>query len=139
MGESRLVWLEKEQFVGFDGAGHPVVVSSEAPENAVGAKPSDLLLIALASCTAVDIVRILGKQRQALTGLEISARGDQELDPPWRFTAIHLTFRLRGRSLKPEVVRKAVELAEGKYCSVSASLRPQVKISYEIEIVPDPA
>jgi putative redox protein len=124
VGESRLVWLEKERFVGFDGAGHPVVVSSETPENAVGAKPSDLPLIALASCTAVDIVRILGKQRQVLTGLEISARGEQELDPPWRFNAFHLAFRVRGRSLKPEAVRKAVELAEGMYCPVSASLRP---------------
>jgi len=114
-------------------------VSSQTPDNAVGTKPSDLLLIALASCTAVDIVRILAKQRQALIGLEISAHGEQEADPPWRFTAIHLTFRVRGRNLQPETVRKAVELAESKYCSVAASLRPQVKISYDVEIVPDPA
>jgi len=137
MGESRLVWLEKEQFVGFDGAGHPVVVSSQGGENGVGLKPSDLLLVSLASCTAVDVVRILAKQRQVLTGFEIAVRGEQEADPPWRFTRIHLSYCLRGRNLQPEAVRKAVELAEGKYCSVSASLRPQVSITLEIEILPD--
>ena len=114
-------------------------MSSQTPDNAVGTKPSDLLLIALASCTAVDIVRILATQRQALIGLEISAHGEQEADAPWRFTAIHLTFRVRGRNLQPETVRKAVELAESKCCLAAASLRPQVKISDDIEIVPDPA
>lgn len=137
VGESRLVWLEKEQFVAFDGGGHPVVVSSQSPENAVGAKPSDLLLMALASCTAVDVVRILAKQRQALSGLEIVVRGTQETDPPWRFTDIHLVYRLRGRGLKPEAVDKAIELAEGKYCSVSASLKPQVNITWESELLPE--
>jgi putative redox protein len=139
MAESRLVWLEKEKFVGFDGAGHPVVVSSQDPENAVGLKPVDLLMLALASCSAVDLVRILAKQRQTVTGLEIAVRGDQEPEAPWRFVNIHVTYRLRGRGLNDEGVRKAVELAEGKYCSVAASLRPQVTITHAIELTEDPA
>jgi len=139
VGESRLVWLEKEQFVAFDSGGHSVVVSSQSPENAVGAKPSDLLLMALASCTAVDVVRILAKQRQTLSGLEIVVRGTQEADPPWRFTDIHMIYRLRGRGLKPVAVRKAIELAEGKYCSVSASLKPQVNITWESQLLPEAA
>jgi putative redox protein len=93
--------------------------------------------MALASCTAVDVVRILAKQRQALSGLEIVVRGTQETDPPWRFTDIHLVYRLRGRGLKPEAVDKAIELAEGKYCSVSASLKPQVNITWESELLPE--
>jgi putative redox protein len=138
MPESRLVWLEKERFVGFDGAGHPVVVSSQDPENAVGLKPTDLLMLALASCSALDVVRILAKQRQVLTGLEIAVRGEQEPEPPWRFTSMHVTYRLRGRSLNEEGVHKAVELAEGKYCSVAASLQPQVAITHAIEVTEDP-
>ena len=98
-----------------------------------------MLLIALPSCTAVDIVRILATQRQALIGLEISAHDEREADAPWRLTAIRLTFRVRGRNLQPETVRKAVELAESKCCLAAASLRPQVKISDDVEIVPDPA
>jgi putative redox protein len=139
VAESRLVWLEKEKFVGFDGAGHPVIVSSQDPENAVGLKPTDLLTLALASCSAVDLVRILAKQRQTVTGLEIAVRGDQEAEAPWRFTCMHVTYKLRGRALKEDGVRKAVELAEGKYCSVAASLQPQVTITHAIELTEDPA
>jgi putative redox protein len=139
MAESRLVWLEKEKFVGFDGAGHPVVISSQDPENAVGLKPTDLLMLALASCSAVDLVRILAKQRQNVSGLEISVRGEQVPDAPWRFTRMHVTYRVQGRALKEDGVRKAVELAEGKYCAVAASLQPQVTINHSIELVEDPA
>jgi len=139
MSESRLVWLEKEQFVGFDGAGHPAVVSSQDAENTVGLKPTDLLMLALASCSAVDLVRILAKQRQSLTGLEIAVSGEQEPEAPWPFTSIHLTYRLQGRALNEEGVRRAVELAEGKYCSVAASLRPQVTITHDLELSEAPA
>jgi putative redox protein len=139
VAETRLVWLEKEKFVGFDGSGHPVVVSSQDPENAVGLKPTDLLMLALASCSAVDLVRILAKQRQAVSGLEIAVRGEQEPEAPWRFTRMHVTYRVRGRALQDDGVRKAVELAEGKYCSVAASLQPQVAITHAIELTEDPA
>ncbi len=139
MGESRLVWLEKEQFVGFDGAGHPVVISTQEAGNAVGLKPTDLLMLALASCSAVDLVRILAKQQQSITGVEIAVRGEQQPEAPWRFTSIHLTYRLRGRALNEERARKAVELAEVKYCSVAASLRPQVTIAHDLELSEDPA
>jgi putative redox protein len=83
-----------------------------------------LLLIALPSCTAVDIVRILATLRQALVGLVISAHGEQETDAPWRFTAIQLTFRVRGRNLQPETVRRAVEPAESKCCLAAARPAP---------------
>ena len=139
MAESRLVWLEREEFVGFDGAGHPVVVSSQDPESAVGLKPTDLLMLALASCSAVDLVRILAKQRQVLTGLEIGVSGEQEPEAPWPFKSMHVTYRVRGRALDKDGVRKAVELAEGKYCSVAASLRPQVSITHAIELIEDQA
>jgi putative redox protein len=139
VAESTLVWLRQEQFVGFDGAGHPVVVSNQDPENAVGLKPTDLLMLALASCSAVDLVRILAKQRQVVTGLEIGVSGKQEAEPPWPFTSMHVIYRVRGRALDGDGVRRAVELAEGKYCSVAASLRPQVTITHAIELAEDQA
>jgi len=139
VAEARLVWLEKEKFVGFDGAGHPVVLSSQDPHDAVGLKPSDLLMVALAGCAAVDLVRILDKQRQVVTGLEIAVSGEQQPKAPWAFAKLHLVYRLRGRGLKEEGVRKAVDLAEGKYCSVAASLRPQVEITHAIEMSEEPA
>ena len=120
--------------MGFDGSGHSVVLSSQEPESAGGVKPTELLMLALASCSAVDLVRILGKQRQSVTGLEITVSGEQDPEPPWRFTRMHVIYRVRGRALKEDGVRRAVELSEGKYCSVAASLRPQVEITHSLEV-----
>jgi putative redox protein len=111
------------------------VISTEAPRDESGFKPTDLLLLALAGCTSVDVVGILQKKRQGLSSLEVDLRGEQEADPPCAFRWIGMHFRLQGTALTPEGVRQAVELAEGKYCSVAASLRPGVEIRTTFEIV----
>lgn len=133
MSQAQLTWVESEQFVGIDDSKHSVVLSTQGEGNGVGVKPSDLLLIALAGCTAVDVVRIIDKGRQTLTGMKIDVRADQDQDPPWKFRSIHLHYRLRG-TLTPELVQRAIELSEQKYCSISASLRPQVEITTSYEI-----
>jgi putative redox protein len=136
---TRLVWSGEGLFVGIDSNKHSVVISTQDEDNRVGMKPSDLLLVALASCTAVDVVSILRKKRQPPSRLEVAADGVQDESPPWRFRTIHLTYQLRGRNLTPEAVARAIELAEGRYCSVSASLRPQVEITTSFEILPEEA
>jgi len=135
MSTVQVIWLQKGQFVGVDSSKHSVVVSRQDEENGIGVKPSDLLLIALASCTAVDVVEILRKKRARLEGLEIGAEGVQDPDPPWTFRSIHLKYRLRGKGLIATDVARAIELAESKYCSVSASVKPTVQVSYEFEIL----
>jgi len=134
---TRLVWCGEGLFVGIDTNRHSVVISTQDEENRVGMKPSDLMLVALASCTAVDVVAILRKKRQPAARLEVTADGVQDDDPPWRFRTIHLNFRLRGRGLTPEAVARAIELSEKRYCSVAASLRPQVAITTSYEILPE--
>lgn len=131
---TRLVWCKDGLFVGIDTNKHSVVISTQDEENRVGMKPSDLLLVALASCTAVDVVSILRKKRQLLASLEVAAAGEQDSDPPWQFRKIHLTYVVQGEDLTPDAVARAIELAEGRYCSVSASLRPQVEITTSFEI-----
>jgi len=96
---TRLVWCGEGLYVGIDTNKHSVVISTQDEENRVGMKPSDLLMVALASCTAVDVVAILRKKRQLLASLEILADGEQDADPPWRFRRIHLTYRMRGKNL----------------------------------------
>ena len=136
---TRLVWCGEGLFVGIDTNKHSIVISTQDEENRVGTKPSDLLLVALASCSAVDVVAILRKKHQPLSRLEVAADGVQDPDPPWRFRAIHLTYLLRGRNLTAEAVARAIELSEGQYCSVAASLRPQVEITTSFEIQPEGA
>lgn len=130
-----VTWLKQRQFVGTDGTGHSVVLSSQDEENGVGMSPSQLLLVSLAGCTAYDVVSILEKKRQTLTGLEIKVTGDQDEDPPWTYRKIHMEYLVRGDGLSEKAVRDAIELSEEKYCSVAATLRGTVEITYDYTIV----
>ncbi|RPJ24452.1 MAG: OsmC family peroxiredoxin, partial [Chloroflexi bacterium] len=79
MGTATVKWISGKQFIGIDSTQHSIVLST--PDEGIGIKPSDLLLIAVASCTAVDIVEILSKKRLPLNHLEISCSGEQDQDP----------------------------------------------------------
>jgi len=134
MAEVQIKWLERRQFVGIDSTRHSVVISGTGPEDGVGMKPAELLLIALGACSAFDVLDILEKKRQRVTGLEIRVRGDQDPDPPWAFRRIHVLYRVRGRGLAPKAVEDAVRLSEEKYCAVSATVRGVAEITHTIEI-----
>lgn len=133
MANANVKWIGGKTFVGIDSTNHSVVLST--PDEGVGMKPSELMLVALAACTAVDVVEILGKKRQNLVALNISASAEQDADPPWTFRKIHLKYSLKG-DLTEAAVQQAVELSEEKYCSVAATLRGKAEITYEYEILP---
>jgi putative redox protein len=136
MGTSTVKWIGGKTFLGVDSTSHSVVLST--PGDGLGIKPSDLLLIAIASCSAVDLVEILNKKRMPLSELEISVTSQQDEDPPWTFRKIHLSFCLRGDHLTEKAVSQAITLAEEKYCSVAATVRATTKITTEFSILPDP-
>ncbi len=133
MSSASVKWIGGKQFIGVDSTKHSVVLST--PDEGVGMKPSELMLVALASCTAVDVVEILNKKRLGLEALEISAEAEQEKDPPWTFRKIHLTYRLKGEKLTEKDVAQAIELSEEKYCSVAATLRGVAEITTSFEIL----
>ncbi|NPV57934.1 MAG: OsmC family protein [Anaerolineae bacterium] len=135
MANATVRWIGSKQFVGIDSTNHSVVLST--PGDGVGMKPSELLLVALAACTAVDVVEILEKKRQPLTSLEISASGEQDADPPWTFRKINLHYKLAGKGLTDKAVQQAIELSEEKYCSVSATVRGVAEISTSFEVLPE--
>jgi putative redox protein len=128
----QIKWLDKLEFVGTDSTKHSLVMSSQDEENATGLKPSELLLLALGGCTAVDVVTIMRKKRQAVTGLEINVRGEQDKNPPWTFRHIHLEYVVRGKGLSEKGLAQAIEISEEKYCSVKNSLTCEVTSSYRI-------
>ena len=133
MGTATVKWIDGKQFIGIDSTRHSVVLST--PDEGIGIKPSDLLLLAVASCTAVDVVKILEKKRMPLTHLEISATGDQDQDPPWTFRKIHLHYKVGGKNLTEKAVALAIQLSEEKYCSVAATVRATAQITTEFEIL----
>jgi putative redox protein len=97
--EVTLTWVQKKQFVGTDSSRHSVVISSQDEENGTGMKPAELLLLALASCSAYDVVGILAKKKLNLTGLEVNVAGEQEPAPPWPYRRITMEFVVRGSGL----------------------------------------
>ncbi|MGB7539921.1 MAG: OsmC family protein [Anaerolineales bacterium] len=139
MSEVRLDWLRGKTFVGTDSTRHSIVLSSSDESNGTGVKPSDLLLLGLASCASVDVVEILTKKRQPPEAMEVRVEGIQDPDPPWAFRKIHMRFLLRGSLLQPQAVEQAIRLAEEKYCSVAATIRPTAVITTSFEIQPPPS
>lgn len=135
MAEAVVRWLDNGIFVGTDSTNHSVVLSTEGENGRLGMKASELLLVALAGCTAVDVVNILKKKRMPLERLEIHVRGEQDSEPPWTYKKIHVTYRLKGRGLTEQAVAQAIELSDTKYCSVSASLRNQVEVGHDFVIL----
>lgn len=143
MGRIDVKWLgeESRMFVGRDTTGRTVVAGYwQKPDDptwteARGSKASDLLVIALASCSAYDVVDILQKQREPLASLTITADAEQAPEPPWQFTRIHLHYRATGGGLDTKKLERAIKLSEEKYCSVAATIRGVTKITHSFEIV----
>jgi len=133
MSNATVRWIGGKQFVGIDSTQHSVVLST--PDEGVGMKPSELMLVALAACTAVDVVEIMAKKRQPISSLEISVSAEQDAEPPWTFRKIHLHYKLSGSGLTEKAVAQAIELSEEKYCSVAATLRGVAEISYDFEVL----
>ena len=142
MGNVALKWSGEgsQMFIGRDSFGHVVLAGSWPKDNEPSwqewkaLKPSDLLLLSLASCSAYDVVLILGKQRQNLVDLYVDVNGMQAADPPHAFTDIHLHYILKGVELDPQKVKRAIELSEEKYCSVAATIRGVSTLTHSFEI-----
>jgi putative redox protein len=124
-------WLRGMEFEGA-GPGQPAIVVDA--DTRVATSPVQLLLLAAATCTASDIVIILQKQRITLEALDITVRGTRREQQPRRFTAIAFHVSVRGEGADEMKVRRAIELSLEKYCSVVASLAPDIPISYDVAI-----
>lgn len=119
------------------GSGNVKVQIDGSPEiggQGLGVRPMELVLMALGSCSSLDFIQILKKQRQEITDCSISVEGERRDAVPSVFTKIHMAFRLQG-SIDPAKAEKAAELAVKKYCSVHDMLAAGgVEITYSVEI-----
>jgi putative redox protein len=130
---ARLRYAGGEAFVAESGSGH-AMVTSFAHEHVTAPTPMELVLVALAGCTGADVVSILEKKRQRVTGYEIEVRAERRAEHPRIYTAIEVVHHLRGHALDPRAVAHAIELSETKYCSVSAMLGASARITMRHEI-----
>jgi len=125
------VWQDGTAFAVTAGSGQTLITDGAAK---AGQSPMELILSGLAGCTGADVIDILRKKRQDITNLEVRVHGERSAEQPRVYTQVEIVFVITGRKIDPEAVRRAVELSENKYCSVSAMLRhtAQMVCRYEI-------
>jgi putative redox protein len=123
-------------FIGISPSGHAQVIETDK-ERAGAATPMEMLLLALGGCTAVDVVSILKKKREQVTGYRVEVSGTRREEHPRAYTRMEVRHIVTGRNVSERAVAQAVELSETKYCSVAATLRPSVEIVTTFEIVED--
>lgn len=126
------VWQQESLFDGRSESGHTLHFDTSS-EHAHGMSPMEAVLTALCGCTSVDVISILQKKREPVTGLTVSAEAEQAPDPPRVFTRIHLTYTIHG-NVSRESAERAVSLSRNKYCSVSQMLEKSVEIDHSIQI-----
>ncbi len=121
-------------FVAVTPSGHAQTLDVSG-ERSVAASPTELLLLAVGSCTGADVVSILKKKREQVTDYRIEIHGERREEHPRSFRRIEMRHILRGSGLTEAAVARAIELSATKYCSVAATLRPTAEIvsTYQIE------
>jgi putative redox protein len=130
-------FVDDDLFVGTTPGGHAVALDTDSQRSSAPS-PVELLLVALGSCTATDVASILKKKRQRVTSYTVEVSGERRADYPRRYTSMKVHHIVTGIKISPAAVAHAVELSENKYCSVAATLRPQVEIQSTFEIIEEP-
>ncbi|HEY0973546.1 MAG TPA: OsmC family protein [Solimonas sp.] len=135
--KARVKWTEGATFIAESGSGHAIVADGppEIGGRNLGPRPMELLLMGVGACSAVDVVLILRKSRQAVVDCWVELEADRAETEPKVFTEIRMKFVVVGRDLAENHVKRAVELSAEKYCSASIMLgRGGVAIRHSYEL-----
>jgi putative redox protein len=130
-------FVADDLFVGTTPGGRAIVLDTNSVRSSAPS-PVELLLVALGSCTATDVASILKKKRQHVTSYIVEVSGERRTDYPRSYTSMKVHHIVTGTAISPKAVAQAIELSESKYCSVAATLRPQVEIQSTFEIIEEP-
>ena len=138
--ECTIKWSDGAQFVAETGSGHAFVIDG-APEvggRNTGPRPMETVLAGTGACTASDVVVILKRSGQDVTGCRVDLKAERAATDPKVFTSIHMHFVVRGRSLKRSIVENAIKLSHTKYCSASAMLSKTAAMTHDYELIDEP-
>ncbi len=135
--QATIKWVDGVMFVGETGSGHAVVIDGPPDHGGrnMGARPMEMLLLGLGSCSSFDVLQILQKGRHDIVDCVTQVTGERVDSVPKVFSKIHLHFIVTGRNLKESVVKRAVQLSAEKYCSASIMLEKAVNITHDFEII----
>jgi putative redox protein len=134
--DARVEWVGERTFVGVSGSGHGVVMGARYQDRpAPGPSPMEMLLLGLGACTAFDVVHILERGREPVTGCEVAVEAERAEADPQVFTRVHMRYVITGKGLARAKAERAVALSEEKYCSASAMFIKTAEMTREVEVV----
>ena len=132
--KATIFFARDDLFVGITPSKHALALDTDHTR-ASAPSPVELLLVALGSCTAVDVISILKKKRENVTDYRVEVRGDRRTEHPRSYTRMEVHHVVTGIGISEKAVAQAIELSETKYCSVAATLRPTAEIVSTFEII----
>lgn len=134
--KARIKWVQDVMFVGESETGHAVVMDG-APDiggRNLGVRPMEMLLLGLGGCSAIDVMLILKKSREAVDDCVVEIDAQRAAQDPKVFTQIHVHFVVTGKALKEATVKRAIDLSAEKYCSASIMLGKTAMLTHDYEI-----
>jgi len=133
---AHVMLLKGMHFQGSVRSGHTIDLDALGSDGGgAGMTPMELLLISLASCSAMDVAAILRKKRQLVEGLEVRVHGQRQAEHPTVFTSINLEYVVHGSDVDPQALTRAIELSRERYCPIWAMLEPGVRITAMSRVV----
>ena len=134
--KTQIKWMQDVSFKGKSESGHEVILDGpeELGGKGLGMRPMEMMLIGMGGCTSFDVVTILKRSRQQITGCIAEIEAVRADAIPKVFTSIHIHFLIKGIDLQKKAVERAVELSAKKYCSASIMLGKSVKITHDFVI-----
>jgi putative redox protein len=135
--EATITLVDGMQFAAETASGHAFVIDGapDAGGRNTGPRPMELLAVSVAACTAMDVISVLRKMQQKVTGLKVRVSGERAEEHPKRFISLHVEYTIIGYSVVEERVARAIELSDTKYCSVMSSLRPGTPITTSFTVL----
>jgi len=136
MKTARVKWVENLKFIGLAPSGHSMAMDGppESGGENTAIRPGEMTLVALGGCTAIDVVSILKKMRVEYDSFEVVVDAEEADDYPKVWTKLHLKYIFKGKNIDESKVRKAIELSQEKYCSVSAMLKKAAELTWEMVV-----
>jgi len=137
--ETKIEWIGDVGFRATTGSGHEIIMDGapEAGGKNAGGRPMEMVLTGLAGCTSFDVVGILKKMRQPITGMSAEITAERADEAPKVFTKIHLAFTITGNGVDQTKAERAVSLSAEKYCSAAQMLNKTAEITHSVTIVND--
>ncbi len=137
MVEAKVTLIKDMQFDGKATSGHTLTMDADdkAGGHNAGFRPMELLLVGFGGCSGMDVISILRKKRQQVSGLEINVRGEKTESYPQVYKEVHIEYVIKGKGVEKEAVERAIALSLDKYCSVGATLAKAGKITHSYKII----